>query len=131
MGGVSLLVPEPCLSPWGPPTLPRSSTRAVSPSPSNAAAGPVSSSPQACHAWLGVPQSQACPCSHILAWHCLIPIARRCLVPLTALPWGGGAGTGPGCSQSPEHPQPLCDVITFPAVSREAIKVRGEVKALL
>lgn len=90
-GGVSLLLPGPCLVPWGSPTLPRSSTRAVSSCPSNAAAGPVSSSPQPCHAWLGVPQSQACPCSHILAWNFPIPIPRKCLMPLTALlfpvPW--------------------------------------------
>lgn len=123
--GVSLLLPGPCLSPWGSPTLPRSSTRAVSPCPSSAAAAPVSSSPQPCRAWPGVPQSQACPCSHFLAWPCPIPSPRQCLlrgagtalVPPTALLWGSGTGTGPGCScpaareksrspPSPECPQP-------------------------
>lgn len=147
--GVSLLLPGPCLAPWGSPTLPRSSTRAVSPCPSSAAAAPVSSSPQPCRAWPGVPQSQACPCSHFLAWPCPTPVRGSACCPELGLPWCprlpccGAVGLGqalaaralllqrsPALSGPLSVPSPHDDVMTFPAVTRGTVFAGREVTAL-
>ena len=101
--------------PRAPPTLPMaqdpmSPTRAISPCPSNAAAGLVTRSAQPSPAWLWVLPSWAHPQAHVPAQHHPSLSPGRCPVPgagaAPVLPSGCRApgwcgGTGPVCQALP------------------------------